>query len=157
LNESDLVKFVYHEARLVDEQRYDEWLELFTEDAVYWMPLTRGQPDGVNHTSLLYEDRLLLKVRIERLKGGRAAAQQQPSFCQHVLQAPQLESSDAARGEYVTRTPFVYVESQLDEQILLSGVVFHHLVTVGGALRIRLKKVEIVNCDAALPSIQLFP
>lgn len=156
-SETELARFVYHEARLVDEQRYDEWFELFTEDAVYWMPLMRGQPDGVNHTSLLYEDKLLLKVRIERLKGGRAFAQQQPSYCQHVLQAPQVESSDEARGEFVTRTPFVYVESQLDEQILLAGVVFHHLIAVGGGLRIRMKKVQIVNCDAALPSIQLFP
>ncbi|MEP7247386.1 MAG: aromatic-ring-hydroxylating dioxygenase subunit beta [Gammaproteobacteria bacterium] len=155
--ESDLARFVYHEARLIDEQRYDEWFELFTEDALYWMPLTRGQPDGVNHTSLLYEDKLLLKVRIERLKSGRAFAQQQPSYCQHVLQAPLLESSDAARGEYVTRTPFVYVESQLDEQIVLAGVVFHHLVATDAGLRIRLKKAEIVNCDSALPSIQLFP
>jgi 3-phenylpropionate/cinnamic acid dioxygenase small subunit len=157
LNEGDLARFVYHEARLIDEQRYDDWFELFTEDAVYWMPLTRGQPDGVNYTSLLYEDKLLLKVRIERLKSGRAFAQQQPSFCQHVLQVPQVESSDAARGEYVTRTPFLYVESQLDEQIVLAGVVAHHLVQSGGKVQIRMKKVEIVNCDAALPSIQLFP
>jgi 3-phenylpropionate/cinnamic acid dioxygenase small subunit len=157
VSESELARFVYHEARLIDERRYDEWLNLFTEDALYWMPLTRNQPDGINFTSLLYEDRLLLRVRIERLKSNRAFAQQQPSFCQHVLQAPQVESNDAQRGEHVTRTPFIYFESQLDEQIVLAGVVTHHIVTIDGGLRMRLKKVELVNCDAALPSIQLFP
>lgn len=157
MTEADVVRFVYLESRLIDEQRYEEWLSLFTADAIYWMPLTRGQPDGINHTSLLYEDRLLLKVRIERLTTGRAFAQQQPSFCQHVLQAPRVESFDVAKGEYVTRTPFVYVESQLDEQIVLAGATTHHLVTEEGQLRVRLKKVELVNCDAALPSIQLFP
>ena len=41
-----LVQFVYDESRLVDEKRLDEWYELFTDDAFYWMPLTRDQPDG---------------------------------------------------------------------------------------------------------------
>lgn len=156
-SEEQLARFVYREARLIDEKRYDEWLELFTDDAHYWMPLTRGQPDGVNHTSLLYEDKLLLRVRIERLKAGRAFAQQQPSFCQHVLQMPEAVESDDQKQEYLTRAPFVYVETQLDDQIVLAGVVTHQLLRVDGKLRIRQKKVEIVNCDAALPSIQLFP
>lgn len=155
--EAQLSRFVYDEARLIDEKRLDEWYELFTDDSRYWMPLTRGQPDGVNHTSLLYEDKLLLKVRVERLKKPNSFSQQQPSFCQHVLQQPHLESIDEAAGVYVMRTPFVYVETQLDQQVVLAGVVQHHLVVQDGRLRIRLKKVELVNCDAALPSIQLFP
>ena len=154
-SEQELVRFVYDEARLVDEKRFDEWFELFADDAYYWMPLTRGQPDGENHTSLFYEDKLLLRVRIERLKNPHSFSQHQPSFCQHVLQAPQLESASAAG--WVMRTPFSYVESQRDTQILLAGVSWLHLVRVADRLRIRLKKVELVNCDAALPSIQLFP
>jgi hypothetical protein len=55
------------------------------------------------------------------------------------------------------RTPFIYVESQLDTQLVLAGIVTHRLAVRDGVLRIELKKVELVNCDAALPSIQLFP
>lgn len=150
-----LADFVYQEARLLDEKRFDEWHSLFTEDARYWMPLTRGQPNAETHTSLFYEDKLLLKVRIERLKHPSAFSQQQPSFCQHILQQPALESSDAGANLSVTRTPFLYVETQLDNQILLAGVAFHHLVWADRALRIRLKKIELLNCDAALPSIQM--
>ncbi len=155
--EAQLSRFVYDEARLIDEKRFDEWYELFTADARYWMPLTRGQPDGVNHTSLLHEDKLLLKVRIERLKRPNSFSQQQPSFCQHVLQQPEVVSADASANLYITRAPFMYFETQLDEHFILAGMVQHHLVVQEGQLRIRLKKVEIVNCDAALPSIQLFP
>jgi 3-phenylpropionate/cinnamic acid dioxygenase small subunit len=121
------------------------------------MPLTRGQPDGENYTSLLYEDKLLLKVRIERLKNPHSFSQHQPSFCQHVLQTPLAESVGADGNSWVMRTPFTYVESQLDTQLLLAGVSWLHVVRLDGRLRIRLKKVELVNCDAALPSIQLFP
>jgi 3-phenylpropionate/cinnamic acid dioxygenase small subunit len=152
-----LTQFVYDEARLIDEKRFEEWYDLFTDDAYYWMPLTRGQPDGDNHTSLLYEDKLLLRVRIDRLKNPHSFSQHQPSFCQHVLQAPQLESANRDGAGWVMRTPFLYLESQLDTQQVLAGISRLHLVQLDGSLRIRLKKVELLNCDAALPSIQLFP
>jgi 3-phenylpropionate/cinnamic acid dioxygenase small subunit len=150
-----LVDFIYSEARLLDEKRLGEWYELFTEDARYWMPLTRDQPNGETFTSLFYEDKLLLKVRIERLRHPHAFSQQQPSFCQHVLQQPSVEASDPESNHYVMRTPFMYFEAQLDSQLILAGVTYHHLSVVNGALRIRLKKIELVNCDAALPSIQM--
>jgi 3-phenylpropionate/cinnamic acid dioxygenase small subunit len=66
-----LVDFVYAEARLLDEQRFEDWLALFTDDAHYWMPLAPGQQDARLHTSLMYEDKLLLRVRVERLGGAR--------------------------------------------------------------------------------------
>ncbi|MBW4050999.1 MAG: aromatic-ring-hydroxylating dioxygenase subunit beta [Proteobacteria bacterium] len=155
-SDAALTDFVYREARLIDEKRLDEWYELFTEDARYWMPLTRGQPEGETHTSLFYEDKLLLRVRIERLRSPNAFSQQSPSFCQHVLQQPAVEEADVAANRYVVRTPFMYAESQLDRQLILAGVSWHHLVCVHDGLRIRLKKIELLNCDAALPSIQLF-
>jgi 3-phenylpropionate/cinnamic acid dioxygenase small subunit len=148
------IDLVYHEARLIDEKRFDEWYDLFTPDARYWMPLTRGQPPGNLHTSLYDEDKLLLKVRIERLQHSKAFSQQQPSFCQHVLQQPRVEEG-APAGEAAVRTPFLYVEAQLDRQLVLAAVAYHHLVALNGRLRIRLKKIELLNCDAALPSIQL--
>lgn len=152
---ASLSEFVYHEARLLDEKRFDEWLALLTDDVRYWMPLTRGQPDGDTHTSLFYEDKLLLKVRLERFRHPNAFSQQQPSYCQHVLQHPQVEVFDEGAHNYVTRTPFMYVETQLDNQLILAGVTYHHLTVIDGALRMRLKKIELVNCEAALPSIQL--
>jgi len=154
-SDAALAEFVYREARLLDEKRFDEWYELFTEDARYWMPLTRGQPDGETHTSLFYEDKLLLRVRIERLRSPNAFSQQQPSFCQHVLQRPGVEEIDVAANRFVVRTPFMYLETRLDTQHVLAGLAWHHLTSIAGMLRIRLKKIELLNCDAALPSIQL--
>ena len=83
--ERDLSRFVRHEARLIDEKRFDEWLALFTDDARYWVPAAPEQTDPVGHNSLAYEDRLLLELRIERLKSPRAYSQRPPSRCLHVL------------------------------------------------------------------------
>ena len=93
---------------------------------------------------------------IERLRSPNAFSQQQPSFSQHVLQQPSVEEADERANHFVVRTPFLYAEAQLDRQLLLAGTVWHHLAALDGMLRIRLKKIELLNRDAALPSIQLF-
>lgn len=153
MNKPDFAEFVYQEARLLDEKRFDEWYDLFDDDARYWMPLSRNQPEDPSYTSLFYEDKLLLKVRIERLKHPRAYSQEQASYCQHVLQQPQLEKQE---GEILSvRTPFFYMETQLDNQVVLSGVYYHTLCEAFETFRIRQKRIELVNRDAALPSIQL--
>ena len=63
---------------------------------------------------------------------------------------------DDAAGTYTCRTAFHYVESRLDTQTLYAGWATHTLVWQDGALRIRLKRVDLVNCDAAFGNIQLF-
>jgi 3-phenylpropionate/cinnamic acid dioxygenase small subunit len=152
--EKRLAEFVCHEARLLDEKRFEEWYELFTDDARYWMPLARGQTQRDDHASLYDEDKLLLRIRIERLANPHSFSQQQPSFSQHVLQQPRLER--VIDGEHVMRTAFLYVEAQLDDQLFLTGIAWHYLRVEQDRIRIRLKKIELLNCDAALPSIQLF-
>jgi 3-phenylpropionate/cinnamic acid dioxygenase small subunit len=151
-----LIDFVLAESRALDELRFDDWLELFSDDGHYWMPLTHDQTDPILQGSLMYEDLILLKVRVERLRGARTFSQQPRSRCHHLLQQPTIESRDETMGIYVTRTAFHYVETRLDEQTLYAGWATHTLVQLDDGLRIRLKRVDLVNCDAAFGSIQLF-
>ena len=155
-SDQQLIDFIAREARLLDQQRFDDWLDLFTEDSRYWVPLEWGQTDPRLTTSLMYEDKLLLKIRIERLKGPRTYSQKPRSRCHHVLQTPQIDARDDAAQRYVTWTAMHYVESRGDQQTLYAAWATHHLTAVDGALKIRLKRVDLVNCDAALGSIQLF-
>ena len=150
---NEVEKFIYQEARLLDEKRFDEWYELFTDDACYWVPLVPGQADPLAHNSLAYDDKLLLKLRIERLKLPTAYAQKPASRCHHVLQAPEVEGSG---DEYRVRTPFIYTETRGDESQRYAATAWHTLVRGSSGLRIRLKRVDILNADSALPSIQLF-
>ncbi|HYP83797.1 aromatic-ring-hydroxylating dioxygenase subunit beta [Variovorax sp.] len=152
----DLIDFVVRECRLLDDKRYEDWNALFTDDAYYWLPLVPGQEDPIEHTSHLYEDKLLRELRIERLKSPRAFSQQPPSRCHHLLQLPTVEEFDDAAGRYLVRTEFHYTESQGDELQFYVGTFFHHLARVDGALRLTLKRVNLLNCDAALPAVQLF-
>jgi 3-phenylpropionate/cinnamic acid dioxygenase small subunit len=154
--DQELIDFVVREARLIDQQRFDEWLDMYADDAFYWMPLEWNQTDPRLTCSLMYEDKLLLSIRVERLKGARTFSQKPKSRCHHVLQTPQVDSRDAAANSYVTWTAMHYVETRLEEQTLYAAWATHHLSVENGKLKIRLKRVDLINCDAAFGNIQLF-
>ena len=156
ITEQDLVDFVYREARLLDELDYEAWLDLFCEDGRYWMPAEWRQTDPLLQSSLMYEDRLLLRVRIERLSGARTFSQKPKSRAQHLLQAPQIDCFDPEAGDFRTWTSFHYVEARNDLQTLYAGWATHELVLVEGILKIKLKRVDLLNFDAPHGNIQLF-
>ena len=156
--ETALCDFVADEAALLDDGRFDEWLALFADDGRYWVPqLGARQVDPLSHQSLAFEDRLLLKLRVERMKNPRAHSLQPPSCCQHVLQRPRVENIDSAGGTAALRTPFIYVETRGERQLTLAGRYRHELARAAdGAIRIRLKRVDLLDAEQPLPAIQLF-
>jgi 3-phenylpropionate/cinnamic acid dioxygenase small subunit len=153
----DLIDFVYREARLIDEQRFDEWLAMFAPDAIYWMPLEYGQTDRRLVHSLMDEDLFALRLRVERLSGNRTYSQKPKSRCHHVLQAPQVDVFAPEANRFVTWTAMHYIETRMDRQDLYAVWATHDLALIDGALRIKMKRVDLVNCDAAFGSLQLFP
>lgn len=152
----DIIDFVYEEARLIDDGLYQDWLDLWTPDSYYWVPLEYEQESPKYVTSLLYEDSFLRTLRVRRLDGARTFSQKPKSRCSHVLNRPHIVSMDQKAGTFVTSTAFHYVETRLDEQFLLAAKARHELVLIDGALKIQLKRVDILNCDAAFGNIQLF-
>ena len=156
ITKETLMDFVYDEARLLDERKYDDWLTLFAEDAHYWMPLERGSSDPHLVTSLMYEDLFLLRLRVERLNGEKTYSQHPPTYGHHLLQRPFVDEMKHDAGEYVVTTPFHYVETRQDQQELYAGWARHQLALVEGKLKIRLKRIDLVNCEAAFGNIQLF-
>jgi 3-phenylpropionate/cinnamic acid dioxygenase small subunit len=153
----DAIDFVATEAALLDAGRFDDWLALFAEGGHYWVPLLgAAQTDPHSHNSIAYEDRLLLQLRVDRLKNPRAHSLHPRVHCQHVLQRSRLETGDPAAGELLLRTPFIYVEAQGEEQILLAGVCRHHLLKTAQGWLIWQKRVDLLNSGRSLPAIQLF-
>lgn len=155
VSKEQVIDFLYEEARMLDEGRYDEWLALWLEDGHYWMPLDYKQTDPHLVTSLLYEDMFMLRLRVERLNGARTFSQKPKSRCHHVIQRPFID--EMTDNRVVTNTSMHYVETRLDEQFHLALTAVHELAVVDGVLRIANKRVDILNCDAAFGNIQLLP
>jgi benzoate/toluate 1,2-dioxygenase beta subunit len=148
-------QFLYYEARLLDENLWDEWLRLFTSDGTYWAPLTRNQPDPFNHVSLFWEDALLREVRVRRLKNLRNWSQQPPSYSAHVIGNVMIDGRNDA-GDLVVHSTFHMVEWRKEDQRLFAGTYQHLLARQDEHYLIRQKKVRLVNCEAVHENLQVF-
>jgi len=150
-----ITNFLYREARLLDEQRWEEWLDLFTDDGMYWVPLVRGQTDYRNHASLFCEDALLRRMRARRLVHERAFSQQPATRTTHLVGNVELEAAGEG-AEFVVHSSFHLLEARKWEQRMFGGTCRHTLVATAGDFRIRMKRVDLINCDAAHEALQVF-
>jgi benzoate/toluate 1,2-dioxygenase beta subunit len=150
-DEQECEAFLVHEARLLDEARFDEWLALFTPDAQYWVPSEPGQESPHETVSLMYDDRRLLETRVRRLASPRIYSQEPRSRTSRIVANATLEAAGA--DHVVVRSKFMMIEFRRNEQRLFGGTCLHRLVRRDGALRIRLKRIDLVNCDAPLDGL----
>jgi benzoate/toluate 1,2-dioxygenase beta subunit len=155
--------FLYREAMLLDEKRWEEWLALYTEDCFYWVPSVIGQKDPVNTISLYAEDRMRLEMRIIRVTHPRAFSQDFPTRMSHVVGNVMLdpEGGEGADGgmnpkaDLVVRSTAHILEFRKEEQRMFGGTVRHWLRREGGHWRIAMKRIDLINCDAPMEVIQL--
>ena len=144
--------FLIYEARLLDEGHFDAWLGLFTPDAHYWVASQPGQTSPFDTVSLMYDDRRLLETRVRRLADPRIYSQEPRSRTSRIVTNLSLEPGSSEPGQMV-RSKFVLVEYRREEQRLFAGTYMHRLVSDGGSLRIAMKRVDLVNCDAPLDGL----
>jgi 3-phenylpropionate/cinnamic acid dioxygenase small subunit len=142
-------EFVYHEAELLDSRRFDDWLDLFTDDCVYWLPQRDGDaPD--KSVSLVYDDRRSMRGRVVRLKSGFAFSQDPPSRTCHLIGNVRTIAKD---GAYEVRSSLLITEARRGEQRSYSGPMEHLLVATDAGLRIKKKVVALVNADLPLGNL----
>jgi 3-phenylpropionate/cinnamic acid dioxygenase small subunit len=145
--------FLIHEAQLLDERRFRDWMGLFTEDGTYWVPSTHKQESPFNHASLFYDDRALMKTRIDRLEHPRIHVQIPPSRTAHLIGNMLVEEADDAKGEYLVSSTVIMVESREDQQRVFAGRQYHRLRQSPEGFRIVQKRVNLINCDSAFDAM----
>ena len=138
---SEIQDFVLHEARLLDEQRYAEWLDLFAEDAVYWIPTRPNQASPHDALSIIYEPKTLLAVRVERLSRGEMHVQAPPSRTVHHVSAIEVDGDEA-------RSALIVAEWRAGEARWFAARVTHKLRKEANGLRIVLKRVDLIDSEA---------
>ena len=137
----ELEAFVLREARLLDERRFSDWLALFAEDGVYWVPTHAVQTSPQEALSLFYEPKALLAMRVARLERPDMHAQAPVSRTVHHVSA--LEVADLE-----VRSALVVAEWRAGETRWFAGRVLHRLRREAGGLRIVLKRVDLVDSEA---------
>ena len=144
--------FLVHEANLLDEARFDDWLALFTSDAHYWVPSEPGQSSPFDTVSLMYDDRRLLETRVRRLASPRIYSQEPRSRTSRIVTNAMIEGVEID-GAVMVRSKFVMVEYRREEQRLFAGTYRHRLIVAADSIRIALKRVDLLNCDAPLDGL----
>jgi 3-phenylpropionate/cinnamic acid dioxygenase small subunit len=149
-------QFLYHEARLLDDARWDDWLALFADDGWYWLPAHPGQTDPVEAISIVYEDPSVLRLRVARLNHPHAWTQTPPPRTAHVIGNVTVHADGGTDGSLRVESMVTIAEFRGDggtgDRRLYAGRQTHALVPdpAGAAgFKIALKRLDLIDCDAA--------
>lgn len=152
---AELEAFIHHEVRLLDERRFDEWMELFAQDGYYWAPTQPGQESPLRTASLFYDDRAAMKARFARLKHPRIHVQTPASRTRHLVSGVQLEKPQSPE-ECQVSSNFIMLEYRPGyDQHLYGGQFQHRLRYVDGKLKIVVKRAELINCDGSFGALAI--
>ena len=142
--------FLYHEAELIDAKQLDDWVALWNDDAVYWIP-QGDDPDPARSVSIVYDDHRRLVERVLRLNSGFAYSQDPPSRTCHVVGNVRVKGE--ADGRIQVGSSVMVAEMRRATQNLFAGRVEHELTQEGDGFKISRKVVRLVNSDVPLGNV----
>lgn len=149
---AEIEQFLYKEARLLDIQKFEEWLDLFTEDACYWVPAGHDDIDPTTHVSIIHDDKTAMARRVKRLRSGHAYAQDPASRVHRIVSNVELGAADDASGELKVNSMMLLVELARHRQTIHSARCEFSLARHPEGWRIRCKKVNLLRNNEALDS-----
>lgn len=133
--------FLFREARIIDERRWDDWLALFADDAEYWVPQQWGQESPKDHVSLFYETVQLLRMRTDRLERDLAPLEWPKTRTNHHL------TNITVDEDLTSHAYLIFAEYRRDELRWFSARSTWQLRQVGEAFQIASKRVDLLNAD----------
>jgi len=145
-------QFLNHEARLLDTQQLEAWLELFTDDATYWVPLEHGQKDPLETSSIIHDDRTLLELRVKQARHPRAHARLPLARTVHQVGNVMAEASG---NEIKVTSTLQVIEFRNEKQRVYGALVEHRLRRENASFKIAHKRVDLVSSEGELDGIAI--
>jgi len=172
----EVEQFLYREARLLDERRFHEWLELFADDVRYWMPVRSNRypksskaiaildPDRYEEKDLAKEDELAildetketLGRRIARLDTGMAWAEDPPSRTRHLIASIEVEQGEREAVLKVYSNFIVYRNRGETEQDFYVGGRQDVLRKVNGTWKIARRTIVLDQNVLLAKNVSIF-
>lgn len=148
--------FLYREARLADENDYDGWEALWTDDALYWVPAGGADIDPITHVSVIYDNRNRISTRLKQVRTGKRYAQAPPSNLRRLISNVELlggRANPEGGEDLEVGANFLAFESRARGNELWGGRTTYRLRRVDGAIRLAYKKVVLVDNEHVLPTL----
>ena len=139
-------QFLYRQSELLDHKQWQDYIDLFADDGVYWMPVAPEQTEWEGSPSIFAEDKLLMRVRMGRVTHPNAWSQAPMWATNHVIGNVVIEKESAK--EVVVRSRFHMMELRRDNLRHFGGTYRHTLVKTGRDFRIKLQRVDLFNGQA---------
>ncbi|GAA4737084.1 aromatic-ring-hydroxylating dioxygenase subunit beta [Actinomycetospora chibensis] len=146
----EVEQFLYREARLADTHELDAWEALWTDDAVYHVPVDDSW-DPRTHMSIIFDNRGRIATRIKQLHTGRRHAQRPPSRLVRIVSNIEIVGTEGT--DTVVSSVVQVIESRERDTRTWAGRVTHKLRRVDGGLAMAYKKVVLVDSDRPLLSL----
>jgi 3-phenylpropionate/cinnamic acid dioxygenase small subunit len=153
--ERDLFRgLVEREARLLDGLQFEQWLQFYADECLYWVPGTPNGGDPRREIAVMFDDRRRLEDRVFRLSTGFAWSQAPSSRTVRLVSNIEVFASGNPEQRLV-RSNFLINEFWDDETRALAGWAGHRFRRIDGAWRISAKQVNLLVCDQCIrnPSI----
>ena len=144
------------EARLLDALVFDEWLNMYAPECIYWVPATPEGGDPRREVAISFDDRRRLEDRIYRLRTGYAWSQAPKSRTVRMISNVEVFATERSSTRMV-RSNFLVSEFRVDGTRFLSGWCAHRFVQSGETWLIQVRQDNLIDCDQNLrnPSIIL--
>jgi len=153
LLKEEIEAFLYHEAELLDARRYEAWLDLFSDDAHYFMPMRRNVPHDQPSREFTRagadvnwfdEGKDTLTRRVKQILTGIHWAEEPPSRICHMISNVQVAATDSASGEVVVKSRFLVYRNRVEtETDFLVGKREDVLRRVDGGWKIARRKIVL--------------
>jgi 3-phenylpropionate/cinnamic acid dioxygenase small subunit len=156
-NERDRFRrLLEHEARLLDQMLFEDWLKLFTPECAYWVPATRDAGDPRREVAMTLDDRRRLEDRVFRFRTGYAWSQAPPSRTSRLISNAEVFTS-SVQDQRMVRSNFIVSEFWDGDIRTLAGWNGHRFRKIDNVWRISAKQVNLLNCDQCIrnPSVIL--
>jgi benzoate/toluate 1,2-dioxygenase beta subunit len=150
---TEIQQLLFQEARLLDEQQFEAWLNLYTSDCIYWVPLEKNQLDGIHTSSIIYDDKTLMEIRIRQYAHARAHARNPLPRTVHAVSNIQVEKE--RDGIYPVFSNLVLAEYRQETQRSWFATVEHHVKFLDKSFKIQNKRINLINSEAELDGISI--
>jgi len=141
-------QFLYKQADLLDTKQWQKWIDLFTEDGIYWMPPEASYKTWEGQPAIFAEDRNLMTVRMNRVLHPDAWSQKPLWGTNHVVSNVVIDKKSSKDNIFV-KSRFHMMELRRDDVRHFAGTYTHHLKKTKSDYRIKLQRVDMTNAQAA--------
>jgi 3-phenylpropionate/cinnamic acid dioxygenase small subunit len=146
-SQHEVEQFLYRQSDFLDRKLWQEWIDLFTDDGVYWVPADPAHKHWDGVPSIFAEDKNLMNVRMKRVLHPDAWSQRPLWETNHVVSNVMIEKE--SDNELQVRSRFHMMELRRDDVRHFAGSYSHHLVKNKGGYRIKLQRVDMTNAQAS--------